>query len=310
MCGAMTAFEPPQIAPVVQLAEPLFLSQGVSVYMLRLEQTDAVLSGNKPFKLFPNLEMARLTGHNTVLSFGGAWSNHIHALAEAGRRFGFKTFGVIRGDDGMPLTQTLTFAQHCGMTLLRVSREDYRRRDTPEFIDGLRHTHGDFYLIPEGGANLLGVTGCRKLAPLIQRSLEGRRIDEIVLACGTGTTLAGLVSGLHQSMGSAMPHVRGIAVLKGAGFLNRDIKTWLERADTPDVADGWTLETDYHWGGYGRCPPALMQFMRDFECKHGIALDSVYTAKMVSAVFQRIEQGLVEPGKQILLIHTGGLQGR
>ncbi|MDP3516639.1 MAG: pyridoxal-phosphate dependent enzyme [Pseudohongiella sp.] len=306
----MIVFELPPTAPIALLADPLLTARGVDVYMLRLEQTDAVLSGNKPFKLFPNLDVARSIGQGTVLSFGGAWSNHIHALAEAGRRFGFRTIGVIRGDDGMTPTNTLIFAKSCGMTLVPVSRQDYRRRHTQEYIEELRQTHGDFYLIPEGGGNLEGVAGCQKLAQVIHRSLEGRRIDEIVLACGTGTTLAGLVSGLHQHLETAKPFVRGIAVLKGAGFLNADIRGWLYRLGANMVADSWTLETDFHCGGYGRCPPALMQFMKEFEYTHGILLDPVYTGKLMYAVYQRIELGLYKPGAQILVIHTGGLQGR
>lgn len=281
--------------------------------MLRLDLADPLLNGNKPFKLFPNIELARRLGYQTLLSFGGAWSNHIHALAEAGRRSGFRTIGVIRGDDGAPLTQTLTFAQSCAMTLVAVSRQDYRLRHDPEFIDSLRRRFGDFYLIPEGGANLVGVAGCKTLAQVAQHSLSGRAVDEIVLACGTGTTLAGLAAGLGSSASAhtfAAPHVRGIAVLKGAGFLRAQIKDWLELITLADTTDSWTLETDYHCGGYARFPAYLSQFMVEFEARHSILLDPVYTSKALFAVYQRVQQGLYPRGTSVLVIHTGGLQGR
>jgi len=306
----MTVFEQPLQVPISKLTDPMFDAHGINVQLLHLELTDTLLNGNKPFKLFPNIELARSLGYQTMLSFGGAWSNHIHALAEAGRRFGFSTIGVIRGDDGERPTQTLNFARSCGMTLLPVSRLDYRRRHTAEFIDSLRRRFGDFYLIPEGGANQAGVTGCKMLASVIQRSLNGSAIDEIVLACGTGTTLAGLTAGLSEINRVNAPHVRGIAVLKGAGFLRGEIKAWLDLISPEDLAHCWTLETEYHCGGYARIPASLLQFISEFEARNPIVVDPVYTAKVLLAVYQRVQQGLYQQGTSILVIHTGGLQGR
>jgi 1-aminocyclopropane-1-carboxylate deaminase len=306
----MIVFEQPLQSPISELTDPLFDEHGVSVQLLRLDLSDPLLNGNKPFKLFPNIELARSLGHQTLLSFGGAWSNHIHALAEAGQRFGFSTIGVIRGDDDERTTQTLNFARSCGMTLLPVSRRDYRRRLTAEFIDRLRGMFGDFYLIPEGGANQAGVTGCKMLASVIQRSLNGSAIDEIVLACGTGTTLAGLTAGLSEINRVKAPHVRGIAVLKGAGFLRVEIKSWLDLISPKYLADCWTLETEYHCGGYARFPVYLSQFVHEFEARNAIPLDPVYTAKALFAVYERVRQGLYRRGSAILVIHTGGLQGR
>ena len=306
----MTVLEQPIQVPISKLNHPMFDAHGINVLMLHLERTDPLLNGNKPFKLFPNIELARNLGYQTLLSFGGAWSNHIHALAEAGRRFGFSTIGVIRGDDGERPTQTLNFARSCGMTLLPVSRLDYRRRHTAEFIDNLKNRFGDFYMIPEGGANQTGVTGCKMLASVIQRSLNGSAIDEIVLACGTGTTLAGLTAGLSEINWVNAPHVRGIAVLKGAGYLRGEIEGWLDLISPEQLVDCWTLETEYHCGGYARFPSSLLQFISEFEAKNPIAVDPVYTAKALLAVYQRVEQGLYRQGTSILLIHTGGLQGR
>lgn len=306
----MTVLERPLQVPISELSDPLFDEHGVSVTLLRLDLTDPLLNGNKPFKLFPNIEHARGLGQQTLLSFGGAWSNHIHALACAGRRYGFRTIGVIRGDDDQALTQTLAFARSCGMTLVAVSRQDYRRRNSVEYIDSLRLLLGDFYLIPEGGANLPGVAGCKMLAEVIERSLCGRLIDEIVLACGTGTTLAGLVAGITELDSADKPHVRGIAVLKGAGFLRTEIKTWLDQVSSKDVADKWTLETDYHCGGYARYPVYLSQFVHEFEARNTILLDPVYTSKALFAVYERVRQGHYRRGSAVLVIHTGGLQGR
>lgn len=306
----MTVLERPLQVPISELSDPLFDEHGVSIKLLRLDLTDPLLNGNKPFKLSPNIEHARSLGQRTLLSFGGAWSNHIHALAYAGRRYGFRTIGVIRGDDDQALTQTLAFARSCGMTLVAVSRQDYRRRNSAEYIDSLRLRLGDFYMIPEGGANLPGVAGCKMLAEVIDRSLCGCVVDEIVLACGTGTTLAGLVAGIHELDSADTPHVRGIAVLKGAGFLRAEISTWLDQVSQKDVDDKWTLETDYHCGGYARSPVYLSQFVHDFEARNAILLDPVYTSKALFAVYERVRQGLYRRGSTILVIHTGGLQGR
>jgi 1-aminocyclopropane-1-carboxylate deaminase len=308
----------PPDAAVSVLSDALFSDKKVSVQLLRLDQIDPVLSGNKAFKLIPNLVLARVAGFDTVLSFGGAYSNHIHALAEAGQRFKFKTIGVIRGDDGQADSHTLQFASSRGMKLVRVSRQDYKRRDDAHFLSNLSATLGDFYLIPEGGANEVGMRGSMQLASVIKHSLFQDWPDEIVLACGTGTTMAGLIAGLGQhgcqcavSCVGNLPMVRGIAVLKQGDFLRRNVLCHLQNLQAPACcAVKWQIETRYHCGGYAKCPAELISFMQDFERKHNILLDPVYTAKLMSAVYQRIAADLYEPGTRLLLIHTGGLQGR
>lgn len=310
----------PVSVAVSDIADPLFAHNGVTVQLLRLDQIDPVLSGNKLFKLIPNLIAARASGFDTVLSFGGAYSNHIHALAEAGYRYNFRTIGVIRGDDGQADSHTLKFAASRGMQLIRVSRQDYRRRHDQQFADELARSLGEFYLIPEGGANPCGIRGSMLLADVIASSLRdqppGQRMpDEILLACGTGTTMAGLIAGLMKSarlsVADKLPCIRGIAVLKQGEFLCHDIAHMIDAMRSPDDADvSWQLETTCHWGGYARFPEALAQFVSAFEHRHGILLDPVYTAKLMSAVYQRIEAGLYAPGTRLLLLHTGGLQGR
>jgi 1-aminocyclopropane-1-carboxylate deaminase len=295
----------PDTVPVTALHDPLITQAGISVDVLRLDLIDPVLNGNKPFKLIDNLAQAKAQGHRRVLSFGGAWSNHIHAMAEAGYREGLETVAVIRGDDpAAQNTATLDFAVARGMRLIRVSRADYRRRHEPEFLVQLQDQHGPFYLIPEGGANAAGVKGCQQLAGLIRRSAP-HWPDEIALACGTGATLAGLVAGLHVQATPAL--VRGVAVLKGADFLHQDIRRWLP---AELVMGNWALETAFHFGGYACYPAPLREFVSDFESRHGMLLDPVYTAKLFAAVYQRVQDGCYRAGTRLLLVHSGGLQGR
>jgi len=292
----------PDTVPVTPLADPLFTRADVRVDVLRLDLLDPVLSGNKPFKLIHNLAQAKAQGHTRILSFGGAWSNHIHALAEAGYRAGIEVVAVIRGQEEEVSTATLDFALSRSVKLLKVTRADYRRRRDNDFLESLRRQVGDFYLIPEGGANAEGVAGCTHITSLIQQSLA-QMPDEILLACGTGTTLAGVVTGLHER--HCQTFVRGIAVLKGAGFLATEIQRWL-----PACISTWAVETDYHWGGYARFPAALQRFVQDFERMHPLLLDPVYTAKLFAAVYQRVQDGYYRPGTHLLLVHSGGLQGR
>lgn len=295
----------PDAVPVTSLNHPLLEQIGVQVDVLRLDLIDAVLSGNKPFKLMHNLARARQEGYSRILSFGGAWSNHIHALAEAGRREGLEVIAVVRGDDAgsSSTTAMLDFAVARGVKVLRVSRQDYRRRQETDYLDQLKQQVGDFYLVPEGGANAEGVLGCEQIATVVQNSLEDWP-DEILLACGTGTTLAGLATGLSRLGAPSL--VRGIAVLKGADFLNNEIRRWLPEGHPQN----WVLETAYHHGGYARFPVELRDFVRSFEQYHGVLLDPVYTAKVFSALWQRIKLGAYLPDSRILVIHTGGLQGR
>jgi 1-aminocyclopropane-1-carboxylate deaminase len=210
---------------------------GINLRIARLDQLHPLLSGNKWFKLRRNLQFAKSVGATTLLSFGGAYSNHIHALAAAGRLFDFRTIGVIRGEICGPLNPTLSFAEAQGMMLLPVSRTEYRQRHDPVYLDELQARFGErVYLIPEGGANLLGVQGCMDIAQLLADEVSDLEGCEILLACGTGTTLAGLVAGLQKLYGlqsmctgklaMAAPRVRGFAVLKGADFLRKS-RCWL-----------------------------------------------------------------------------------
>lgn len=282
---------------------------GVSLDLLRLDQLHPDISGNKWYKLRHNLEAAREQGKSVVLSYGGAWSNHIHALAAAGQYLGIKTVGVIRGERPKDLSAMLQDAESWGMRLHFVSRQDYRQLREPDahnsrrkLLDQLQLSEASVYPVPEGGGNTLGVKGCEEI--LAAGGIIASDYDEIWLACGTGSTLAGVANAAWRS--GPDTRVVGVAVLKGAGFLNRDIQA-LVRQPLPN----WTLLTDHHCGGYARTDEALLALMETFERDTGIPLDPVYTGKVLKALKQRVESGGTGTyGKRLLMIHTGGLQGR
>lgn len=290
----------------------------ISIDVVRLDQIDPQLGGNKWFKLLPFLHAARRRGQQTLVTFGGAYSNHIGALAAAGERYGFATVGLIRGELATPLNPVLRFATGCGMTLYPVARGDYRRRHESGFAEQLCHELGlgeDVGVIPEGGAALSGVIGCQRLADLLWPHLvASSQPCEILLPCGTGTTAAGLIAGLHLRAQHADPapdvQVRGVAVLKGGEFLRTDIAAWLSRQGVTDCVIPWHLETDFHGGGYARTSPDLQAFVDDFGRNYGIPLEPVYSGKLLRAVFQRIQQGLYAPGTRIIVLHTGGIWAR
>jgi 1-aminocyclopropane-1-carboxylate deaminase len=206
----------------------------------------------------------------------------------------------------------IRFARANGMQLVPVSRPDYRRRADPDYIDALRGQYGPCYLIPEGGANEAGVRGCQEMAGVLGALIPDLDGCEIALACGTGTTLAGLVSGLRllraHHNAAARPFVRGVAVLKGAGFLRQDIRRWLACVGSSDTDEDWGLETDYHGGGYARADQGLLDFVAQFGRVHDIALEPVYTGKLLHALYQRIGDGHYPAGSRIVMLHTGGLR--
>lgn len=232
------------------------------------------------------------------MTFGGAWSNHIYATAAAGKKFGFNTIGIIRGEEPKQLSATLEFAQANDMQLKFVTREQYRLKHSPSFIRSLRDELGDFYHIPEGGSNASAIEGVREIIDEIEIDF-----DVITCACGTGATLAGLISGLknHQL-------AKGYAVLKGADFLNFDVADILTGSDSNPAAS-WTIETDYHFGGYAKISDELSDFIHRFKKDFGITLDGVYTGKMFYGLFDQIKQQKYTPGTTIIAIHTGGTQG-
>ncbi|MES3008154.1 MAG: pyridoxal-phosphate dependent enzyme [Pseudomonadota bacterium] len=268
--------------------------------MLRLDLLHPLIGGNKWYKLRLNLQAAKDQGYTKVLSFGGAYSNHLHALSAAGKLMGLDTIGVVRGESAQPLNATLTFARQQGMALHHVTRTDYRDKNSPVFIARLHEQFGDFYLIPEGGANVAGTQGCAEIARLLHWSASStERI--VALACGTGTTLAGLLLGRTEDY-----RVLGMAVLKG-DFLEHDVREMLQQCGSEDPGN-WQISLEWHCGGYARVTPELLEFIHGFYQRTGIPLEPVYTGKLMMGLYHLLARGEFAPGSELIAVHTGGLQ--
>lgn len=268
------------------------------MHIKREDLADPYFGGNKWRKLKYNLIRAREQHCNTLLTFGGAWSNHIYATAAAGKYFGFNTIGIIRGEAHERLNPTLQFARDCGMQLEYVDRQTYRNKNSNEFINELHQRYGDFYLLPEGGSNQLALKGCAEIVDDINVPF-----DVIATACGTGATLAGIITAL-----SPIQQAIGFAVLKGADFLDHEVATMLVNSGHGS-AHNWHIEKNYHFGGYARSTAELFTFIRQFKSDFDIELDAVYTGKMFYGLFDLISNSRFARGTRIIAVHTGGLQG-
>ena len=301
-------FFPP---PLQQINSEITRDAGVNLYVLRLDLMHPWVNGNKWFKLKYNLLEAEEKNFTTLLTFGGAYSNHIYATAAAGNLFGFCTIGVIRGEERLPLNPTLSFAVQQGMQLVYLNREMYRQRNTSALHKYLQQRFGEVFIIPEGGSNLNGVRGCTEIVSnAMSTAGYAYAFDHICVACGTATTLAGIALSLHQGQ-------RAIAfpVLKNGAFLAQEIESLLTNylaSGLPSPVNSqatWELVCDYHFGGYAKVNDDLLLFSQQFTQEHGVPLDYVYTAKMFYGVMDLLQQGFFCKGERLLLIHTGGLQG-
>ncbi len=269
-------------------------STGVQLFVKREDAIHQFVSGNKYRKLKYNLVEAKTFGFKTLLTFGGAFSNHIAAVAFVGQLFDFKTIGIIRGDELNSVennNETLQFAKKCGMQFKFISREAYRDKTTSNFNKKLNIEFGDFYLIPEGGTNTLAIKGCEE----ILNKTDGD-FDYICCAVGTGGTISGLINCSKPSQ-----QVLGFPALKG-DFLQQDISKFAMKTN-------WELKTDYHFGGYAKINAELVTFINQFKKEHNLPLDPVYTGKMMFGIMDLIKNGYFPKGSKILAIHTGGLQG-
>jgi 1-aminocyclopropane-1-carboxylate deaminase len=266
----------------------------ISVSIKREDLIHPIVSGNKFRKLKYNLIQAKAENQDTILTFGGAFSNHIAAVAFAGKEQDFKTIGIIRGEElrnKISENPTLQFAQDCGMQLEFVTREAYRQKTETDFLENLRTKFGAFYVIPEGGTNELAVKGCEEIL-----TVEDAAFDYICCSIGTGGTITGIINSL-------LPHqkVLGFPALKGE-FLKDEICIFARN-------ENWEVITDYHFGGYGKVTSELIAFINQFYRENQIPLDPIYTAKMVFGVMDLIEKNYFPKKSKILLIHTGGIQG-
>jgi 1-aminocyclopropane-1-carboxylate deaminase len=276
----------------------LLEARRISLFIKREDLNHPHLSGNKWHKLKYNLQEARRQKKKTLLTFGGAYSNHIYAVAAAGKIFNFTTVGIIRGEEHLPLNPTLSFAKEKGMELFYLDRTSYRKKRSPEIINQLQEKFGDFYLLPEGGTNELAVRGCSEIISQIEIDF-----DYICCACGTGGTLAGLISGLNGNN-----FALGFAVLKGASFLKDNVRSLLQ-ISIGNSFKNWDINLDYHFGGYARVNSALMDFVNRFTFLTNIQIEPIYTGKMLYAIYDLVSKGYFKVGSSIIAVHTGGLQG-
>ncbi len=275
----------------------LYKKNNIEVYIKREDLLHEYISGNKFRKLKYNILEAKKQNKKTLLTFGGAFSNHITATAYAGKLFGFKTIGIIRGNElakdlekTLATNPSLQFATKQGMQFEFISRTEYRNKTTPNFIKKLQTQFGDFYLIPEGGTNQLAIKGCSEIL-----TEKDTIFNNITVAVGTGGTIAGIVnsSKKHQK-------IIGFPALKG-DFLKTEIEKLTNKK--------FTLINEFHFGGFAKINEELIRFINNFKEKYSIALDPIYTGKMFFAIDKLIQKGYFTENSKILAIHTGGLQG-
>ncbi|RDH81458.1 MAG: 1-aminocyclopropane-1-carboxylate deaminase [endosymbiont of Galathealinum brachiosum] len=283
-------------SPVTQIKNPLLDEKKIQLFIKRDELIHPVIQGNKWRKLKYNLLKANNKGKKTLLSFGGAYSNHLHALAAAGKELGFKTIGIIRGEAPRVLNPCLQDMMNWGMQLKFITRLEYKQKNNPEFIKNLKTEFSDFYLIPEGGNNTAGKKGCAELLDELED-----HYDVICCEVGSGTMLSSLI---HTNTD---PDTRflGFAVMKNT-MLNEEINASLELSKT--LSD-WTINHEYHFGGFAKSTPELNDFIVDFKQTYNIQLEPVYSGKMLWGILDLVKYDYFKKGSKILAIHGGGLQG-
>lgn len=274
-----------------EISIPLLKEKEIKLFIKRTDQTHQYISGNKWYKLKYNLIEAKKQGFKTLLTFGGAYSNHIAATACAAKENGLKSVGVIRGEEHLPLNPTLQFAKEQGMKIKYVNRGDYKLKQTPEFIKALKDKFGDFYLISEGGTNQLAIKGTKEILDVNSTQ------DFVCCAVGTGGTIAGVINASSDKQA-----VIGFPAIKGIDALEKDIESWTNK-------QSWKLINNYACGGYAKVNEKLVQFINEFNTEHDIPLDAVYTGKMMLGILDLVAKDYFPKGSTILAIHTGGLQG-
>ncbi|MFD3979688.1 1-aminocyclopropane-1-carboxylate deaminase/D-cysteine desulfhydrase [Streptomyces griseus] len=286
------ALRPRLPSPLQEVRDERFARHGVRLFLKRDDLIHPDLPGNKWRKLALNLEAA---AGRTVLTFGGAYSNHLRATAAAGRLLGFPTVGVVRGDElaRRPLNPSLARCAADGMRLHFVDRTTYRAKASSEVLEGLLGLFGDVVVLPEGGSNALAAQGCTALG----REVAGE-VDVAAVACGTGGTLAGLAAGLDPGQ-----RALGVPVV-GGGFLGEEVAR-LQREAFGGPAGDWSLEERFTFGGYARTTPELAAFTDGFEDRHGLPVERVYVAKLLFALTARAEEGAFAPGTRLAAVITG-----
>ncbi len=296
-------------SPLQEIRDPRLEERAIRLWIKRDDRLglaafpgDRGLSGNKWRKLKYNLHAARQAGQDTLLTFGGAHSNHIAAVASAGSLFGFQTIGFIRGEEPDGSTPTLRRARRCGMEIHFLSRREFRSGSNAPAVLARSEGQEGIRILPSGGSNRLALRGCRELVGETREQIPGKHADHWCAACGTGATFAGCLSGLD-----ATERAVGFSALKGA-FMASEIQKWTEALEHPPSAS-WSVCSAYSFGGFARATPVLIQFIRDFREAHGICLDPIYTGKLLYGLFDLIGRGSFPEGSRIIAYHSGGLQG-
>jgi len=277
-----------------QVFLPILSKKKISLFIKREDLLHPFISGNKYRKLKYNLEAAKKLGCSALLTFGGAYSNHIAATAFAGKEKGFKTIGIIRGEElkeKWASNPTLTFARQNGMQLHYISRSEYRNKTSPDFLKALERQFGSFYTLPEGGTNSEAVRGCEEIL-----GSEDAEFQYICACVGTGGTIAGILNSAHKNQ-----MVLGFPALRG-NFLKQDIRKFTANKN-------WALLPNYDFGGYAKISEELVLFINEFKESTGIPLDPIYTGKMLFGIIDKVRNDEFESGTRILAIHSGGIQG-
>ena len=297
-----------EASPIIEISRPDLKERKVRLLVKREELLflephlgDRGFCGNKWRKLKYNLLEARRQSQKRLLTFGGAFSNHIAAVASAGQLFDFDTIGIIRGEMPKALNATLEQAQRSGMQLHFIDRASYRQKRESGFLESLQGPFGPFYSLPEGGTNQLALQGCSEIIEELETQLE-HLPDYVCLSCGTGGTLAGVIQGLKNRS-----QILGFSALKG-NFHTTEIQDLFQQYALP-VYPNWQIQTDYHFGGFAKFDSSLISFINRFKLEFQIQLEPIYTGKLFFGIFDLIEKGYFKEGSTILAIHTGGLQG-
>lgn len=277
---------------LTRIKSDLLTDKAISLYIKRDDLLHPLISGNKFRKLKYTIQKAQ--DFKGIVSFGGAYSNHIFSLAAAGEIYGIPTIGIIRGEEHKELNTTLSFANDKGMKLIYVSREEYRLRENEEYLSKLAEKYKGWLVVPEGGTNADGIKGCEEVLQEIDV-----RYDVVCLPVGSGGTISGIINS-----SSGLVKVLGFPALKKSDYLKEVVSNHINKEK-----ENWQFIQDYHFGGYAKMKPELLTFIKKFKEKFGVLLDPIYTGKMMYGVFDLIEKDFFEPGTSIVVIHTGGLQG-
>ncbi|SJM91804.1 1-aminocyclopropane-1-carboxylate deaminase [Crenothrix polyspora] len=280
---------------LVQINNALLDQHQIQLWIKRDDLLHPVISGNKWRKLKYSLDHALSLGIDTVISMGGTYSNHLHALAYIGKVLGLKTIGIVRGEQPFVLTPTLRDVQDWGMTLKFVSRTEYRALRQYKDFDSFPDLKPRQYWLPEGGAQVLALKGVAELVHEINIPY-----DTLCVPCGTGATLAGIAGAVADNVS-----VLGFAALKNAEFLRADVTALLAQP-----RNNCYINLAYHFGGFAQTNASLNAFIEDFELQTKISLEPVYTGKMMYALYDLLQKGYFKPGHRIIAVHTGGLQGK